>query len=131
MKSDRRERRSSFGELIELRFSEAERGRSRCALEVTDSLRNFDGTVHSGVICSLADTGMGGAVHSLMSQGDSCATVELKIVYLGAVSEGVIECETRVIKMGGRIAVLESEVRNNRVIVAKALGTFSISKKRP
>ncbi|MFZ1866785.1 MAG: PaaI family thioesterase, partial [Polyangiales bacterium] len=57
---------------------------------------------------------------------ESCATVEIKIVYLASAREGELVCETRVIRKGSRIAVLESEVFTGDRLVAKALGTYSI-----
>ena len=49
-----------------------------------------------------------------------------KMVYMASVREGTIECETKLLHKGKRIAVLESEVRSGDRLVAKALGTFAI-----
>jgi acyl-CoA thioesterase len=74
----------------------------------------------------MADTGMGAALFSLLSEGQRCATIEIKIVYLKAVTGGNLSCDTRVLQKGRKVAVLESEVRNGEDLVAKALGTFSV-----
>jgi acyl-CoA thioesterase len=117
-----------FGALIGLDFSECKNGFSRCALEVTEKLFNPNKVLHGGVVYSLADTGMGGALHSDLAEDELCATVEISIAYFAAVTSGTLSCETRVIHRSRRIAVLESEVRNNGRLTAKAMGTFSVSK---
>ncbi len=117
-----------FGELIGLNFSECKKGYSRCALEVNDKLLNPHKVLHGGVVYSLADTGMGAALYSDLDDDELCATVEIKIVYFVAVTSGTLTCETKVIHRSKRIAVLESEIKNDGRLTAKAMGTFSISK---
>jgi len=119
-----------FGELIGLSFSQLENGHSRCALQVTDKLLNPNRVLHGGVIYSLADTGMAGALHMDLNENESCATVEISIVYLAAVTAGTITCDTRLVKRSKRIAILQSEVENDGRLVAKALGTYSVIKAR-
>jgi len=117
-----------FGELIGLTFSELENGFSRCALRVTDKLLNGNRVLHGGVVYSLADTGMAGALYADIDEDESCATVEISIVYLAPVTSGTLTCETRLVHRGKRIAVLQSEVQNDGRLVAKALGTYSVIK---
>ena len=119
-----------FGELIGLSFSQLENGHSRCALQVTDKLLNPNRVLHGGVIYSLADTGMAGALHIDLNDDESCATVEISIVYLAAVTAGTLTCDTRLVQRSKRIAILQSEVENDGRLVAKALGTYSVIKAR-
>jgi len=117
-----------FGALIGLDFSECKNGFSRCALEVNEKLFNPNKVLHGGVVYSLADTGMGAALHSDLAEDELCATIEIKIVYFAAVTSGILTCETKVIHRSKRIAILESEIRNDGRVTAKAMGTFSISR---
>ena len=119
-----------FGELIGLSFSLCEKGFSRCALQVTDSLLNPHRVLHGGVVYSLADTGMGGALYTDIDEDESCATVQIDIFYLAPVTSGTLTCETKLIHRGKTTAVLESEVKNDGRLVAKALGTYSVLKAR-
>ena len=84
--------------------------------------------LHGGVIYTMADTGMGGALYSKMNKDELCATVEVKIVYFSAIKSGKLTCDTNIIHKGKRIAILESDITNNGRSVAKALGTYSIFK---
>lgn len=119
-----------FGELIGLVFTGYGDGKSRCEVQVREELFNPHGVLHGGVLYSMADTGMGGALYSLLGAGELCATVEIKIAYLAAVSSGTLVCETRVVERRARLAILESEIVNRlpdgERLVAKALGTFYI-----
>ena len=115
-----------FGDLIGLQFVKCEGGQSRCTLEVEPRLLNPHGVVHGGVLYSMADTGMGGAMYTVMEREELCATIEIKIVYFKAVRSGTLACDTRIISRGRRVAALESEITSDGRLVAKASGTFSV-----
>lgn len=117
---------NTFAGLIGLRFSKSANGSSICSLEVKQNLLNPHGVLHGGVAYSLADTGMGAALYSLLEEGQSCATVEIKIAYLRPVTSGTLACETKVIHKGRKLAFLESEVKSGEQLIAKAMGTYSI-----
>jgi acyl-CoA thioesterase len=117
-----------FGDLIGLNFSKCENGYSECSLVVNEKLLNPHGVVHGGVIYSMADTGMGGALYSVLEDDESCATIEIKINYFTPVKSGVLVCRTRVIHKSKRIAVMESEISCGNSLIAKAIGTYSIFK---
>jgi len=115
-----------FGDLIGLQFVKCEGGQSRCTLEVEQKSLNPHGAVHGGVLYSMADTGMGGAMYTVMEKEELCATIEIKIVYFKAVRSGTLVCDTRIISRGRRVAALESEITSDGRLVAKASGTFSV-----
>ena len=119
-----------FAELIGLKFTSIEGGHSQCILEVNGKLLNPHNVLHGGVIYSMADTGMGTALYTSLDEGEMCATLEIKIVYLAAVPSGTLTCNTRLIQRTKSIAVLESEIENNGKLVAKAMGTYSIFKSK-
>ena len=119
-----------FGDLIGLQFVKCEGGQSRCTLEVEQRLLNPHGAVHGGVLYSMADTGMGGAMYTVMEKEELCATIEIKITYFKAVRSGTLVCDTRIISRGRRVAALESEITSDGRLVAKASGTFSVFRAR-
>ncbi len=119
-----------FGDLIGLNFLKCEGGCSQCVLEVTDHLLNPHKVLHGGVMYSMADTGMGGALYSCMEEDALCATLEIQIIYFKAVTSGTLTCNTRIIHRTRGIAALESEISNEGSLVAKATGVFSIFKAR-
>jgi acyl-CoA thioesterase len=115
-----------FGELIGLEFTELGDAFSRCRLVVDEKLYNPHRVLHGGAIYSMADTAMGAAVYSVLEEDELCTTVEIKIHYFSAVTSGTLECETWIIHRTKKLAVLESEIRNDGELVAKASGTFYI-----
>jgi len=115
-----------FGDLLGLSFSMCQAGQSLCKLEVADHLLNPHQVVHGGVIYSMADTGMGAALYSDLAQGESCTTIEIKMSYFKPVTAGQLICETKIINRGRKVATMESEIKNNEQLVAKATGTFYI-----
>jgi acyl-CoA thioesterase len=115
-----------FADMMGMTFDGSTDGQSRCRVLLRPELMNPHGVAHGAVAYALADTGMGAALYTLLEPGESCATIEIKIVYLASAREGELVCETKVIRRGSRVAVLESEVFESNRMVAKALGTYSI-----
>jgi acyl-CoA thioesterase len=115
-----------FGELIGLEFAKIENGVSHCSIEVKEAHLNPHRVVHGGVVYSLADTGMGGALFSSLEPGQRCATLEIKISYFHFVTSGVLSCTSNVIRKSRRFGFMESEIFNNDRLVANATGTFTI-----
>jgi len=115
-----------FCDAMGLRFTKIKKGFSRCIIDVNKKLYNPHKVVHGAVMYTMADTGMGGALYTCLKKNELCATIEVKINYFKAIREGVICCDTKVINKGKRIAVMESEIKNDEKIVAKATGTYSI-----
>ncbi|MHA1301780.1 MAG: PaaI family thioesterase [Candidatus Helarchaeota archaeon] len=115
-----------FGELIGLKFTKLKKGYSQCVLKVDEKLFNPHRVLHGGIIYSMADTGMGGAAYTYLEQGELCATIEVKISYFDAVRSGTIVCDTIVIKKRKKIIFLESEIKQDDKLIAKAIGTYSI-----
>ena len=65
-----------FCDLIGLQFTEMEKGFCRTELTVTDTHLNPYGSLHGGVVYTLADTGMGGALSTLLEEDERCSTLE-------------------------------------------------------
>ena len=119
-----------FADSIGLVFVERGAGMSRCQLEVSGAHFNPQHVVHGGVMYALADTGMGGALYPLLEEGEYCATIEVKISYFKPVREGVLVCDSTMVNKGKSIASLESDIRNDGTLVAKASGSFSVFRPR-
>jgi acyl-CoA thioesterase len=115
-----------FGEMIGLNFTKIGEGNSECALEIREDLHNPYGVLHGGVIYSMVDTGMGGALFTRLNEDELCATVEIKISYFRFIISGTLTCKTRVVHKTRSLGYLESEVYRGKRLLAKASGTFII-----
>jgi acyl-CoA thioesterase len=118
-----------FCDLIGLQYTDMEKGFCRTELSITSAHLNPYGTLHGGVAYSLADTGMGGALSTLLADDERCSTIEIKINYLKSARSGRLFCNTKVIHRGKSIAFLESVVTDQEEkMVATASGTFNVFK---
>jgi acyl-CoA thioesterase len=115
-----------FAELIDLRTTEHHAGFSRLELTVTADHLNPHGVVHGAVVYAMADTGMGSALYPTLSQGEICATIEIKINYFKPIVEGMLSCVTELVNRGRTIANLESRVYLGELLVAQANGNYAI-----
>ena len=116
---------SAFSELIGCRVVQLDEGLAHVALSLEPHLRNRGGKLHGGVIFSLVDISMGLACSSAHGDQQS-VTLECKINYIRAVSDGEVLCIAKVIHPGRRTLVVEADVLQGDKLVAKALGTFAV-----
>jgi acyl-CoA thioesterase len=103
-------------------------GDGRCvwATTIEDVHRNPYGIAHGGVLFTLVDYAMGGALTSVLEGGQRCTTLEIKINYVAPATEGEIRAEAWVVSKGARIAVMEAKVTAGETLLAVATGTFYI-----
>jgi uncharacterized protein (TIGR00369 family) len=96
------------------------------AIEMDASPRHHNpmGTVHGGVLSSIADSAMGMAHSSTLEPGETTTTLELKINFLRPVFDGKLRAVGKVIKGGRTISLLECEVFDGAGrLVAKSSST--------
>jgi len=102
-------------------------GRCSFALTVAPHPMNPYGAVHGGVVYSLVDQAMGGALFSRLEPGERCTTLEIKINYLASVTAGELTAQASVLQRTKRTGVLEAKVHGDGgTLVAAATGTFFI-----
>lgn len=119
-----------FGDYIGLEFTKTGKGHSQCTLDINGNLLNPHRDIHGAAIFMMADSGMGAALFTAIGSDELCSTIETKIVYFKAVASGTLVCDTRIIHKSKRIAALESEIKHEGLLIAKALGTWSIYKEK-
>jgi acyl-CoA thioesterase len=120
-----------FAEMLGLRPKSIGEGRARFELDVGARHLNPNGTLHGGVIYSVADTAMGAALFSRLEPGEQCATLEIKMNYLLPVTGGSIAAVAVVVSRTKRVGVLEARVYGEGdALVALATGTFYIQTAR-
>jgi uncharacterized protein (TIGR00369 family) len=98
--------------LIGFGFVEVEEGRVVFDCEPAEYHYNPIGSVHGGLACTLFDSAMGCAVHTVLPAGVGYTTVELKVNFLRPItaSTGRLLCEGNTIHVGGRIATAEARL---------------------
>ena len=117
---------SAFSELLGCRVVQLDEGVAHVALSLEPQLRNRGGKLHGGALFSLVDISMGLACSSVHGFDQQSATIECKINYIRAVSEGEVLCIAKVIHPGRRTLVVEADVLQGDKLIAKAQGTFAV-----
>ena len=99
-------------------------------MTVTADHLNPHRVVHGAVVYAMADTGMGAALYPTLAEGESCATIEIKMNYFKPIVDGTLLCVTELVNRGRTIANLESRVYLGKLLVAQANGNYAIFRPR-
>ncbi len=101
-----------------------EPGKAVFALEAGPQHANPMGTLHGGILCDVADAAMGVAYASLLGDGESFTTLELKINFLRPFWTGTLIATGRVVKSGRTIGLAECDINDTEGrLVARAMCT--------
>lgn len=121
---------SPFYRLIDMKIEEVRDNYARLSIEICRKHIQFLGTVHGGVIASLADSAAAWAIYGSGNPSGRPVTIEMKINFLKPVKSGRIIAEARNIHRGSRIFVSDVEVKDNgEDLIAKSLVTYYLLKK--
>jgi uncharacterized protein (TIGR00369 family) len=113
-----------IADLIGIRMVAAEEGRVTFELDAGPQHTSPLGTVHGGILCDLADAAMGCAHGSLLDDGETYTTLELKINFLKPVWEGRLTAVGTVIKAGRTVGLTTCDVTDAEgSLVAHATST--------
>src|SRR6187551_1735930 len=107
----------------------AEPGRIVMELDPHESLENTIGLLHGATAAALLDTAMGCAVSTMLPNGQTSVTLDLKLTYLRplSVKSGTIQAEGKLIKLGRQTSYSEGLVRDGAGNLAvHATATFSM-----
>ena len=119
-----------FIKFVGIQVPQLGKGFARFVLPFKPDLANSIGLLQGGIIAALADEAVAFALYSLVKEGETFNTVEMKINFLGAVKEGEVEATARIAKRGRTISLGEFEVRQGERLVAKGLCTYIHLEKR-
>ena len=112
---------------MELR--EVEPGRVEFLGQPTEAHVNPLCTVHGGYACTVLDTAVGCAVHSLLDAGTGYTSIDLNVRYLRPIlpSPAPLRIVGKVTKPGTRVAFAEAQITDNAgVLVATATSSLLI-----
>jgi uncharacterized protein (TIGR00369 family) len=66
--------------------------------------------VHGGMVTTLLDTAMGGACWSLLDEGESFLTADLRVEFMSSSRPGTLRAEGRVVRRNRRVAFCSAEL---------------------
>lgn len=121
-----------FRRHLGIRVVETEGGRALLHLPARPEIGNRFGKVHGGALATLVDGAMSNAILSRLPAGDRIGgTIELSIRFLEPAA-GTVVAEGRVLRLGGRIAFAQADVRDaSGRLVATAQGSYALDRRRP
>lgn len=118
-----------IAQLLGIEIIELEKGMAVLEMEASEKLHNPMGTLHGGVLCDLSDLSMGYAFFSTLADDELFTTVEIKLNFLKHIWEGKLRAESKIIKKGGSIGLVECHVYDKkRSLVAHSTSTCMILK---
>jgi uncharacterized protein (TIGR00369 family) len=120
--------------LVGFTIDEVAEGRTVMSMLPSEAQYNPIGSVHGGIIATLLDSVMGCAVHSTLPVGRGYTTLEIKVNYLRAVTQGSgrVRAEGRIIHAGRQSAMAEGRlVDATGRVHAHATTTCLIFDRRP
>ncbi|HEY7369818.1 MAG TPA: PaaI family thioesterase [Thermoanaerobaculia bacterium] len=111
-------------DLIGFRVVEAEPGRAIFEMEAGPQHANPMGTLHGGILCDMADAAMGVAYASMLGEGETFTTLELKINFFKPVWKARLRATARIVKRGRTVGMVECDVVDDSgSLVARASST--------
>jgi uncharacterized protein (TIGR00369 family) len=119
-----------YHDLIGLRVTSMENGRSTVVLDKTTELYNAFGGIHGGAIASLIDVACAMSIRSAEPEIKGSATISLSISFVDAAT-GHLKAEGVVTRLGNTIASTEARVTDETgKLVAQAIGSFRVMRKK-
>jgi uncharacterized protein (TIGR00369 family) len=97
-----------------MEMTELEPGRAVLQMEAGPQHANPMGTVHGGVLTTLADIAMGAAYVSLLEMDDTFTTLELKINFLRPVWRGRLTAVGTVRMNGKSVGLAECDITDDQ-----------------
>lgn len=120
------------GRLVGFRPTSVETGKAVFELEAGPQHANPMGTLHGGILCDVADAAMGVAYASMLGDGESFTTIELKINFLRPFRSGTLVATARVVKGGRTIGLAECDVTDTEGrLIARAMSTCMTLRDEP
>ena len=103
----------------------AEPGRVTCRMDTrVEKHANPMGTVHGGILCDIADAAMGLSHATLLGDGESFTTLELKMNFLRPIWNSTLTAVGEVVKAGATVSLVECTITDERDrMIARASST--------
>ena len=121
-------KKNPFAQMLNIEFKELEKGKGQSCIEmvVAPEHLNPHGTLHGGVISSLADIAMGVAIRTLGKVG---VTVNLNTNFLapGKLGDRITVCG-KVVHEGNSLVSTECTITQDKALLAQTTGLWFILK---
>ncbi|KMQ58897.1 thioesterase [Chryseobacterium sp. BLS98] len=116
---------TAISKTLKITISHIALGEAKTEIEADALLHgNQQGTVHGGLLCELADSAIGTAHSTLIREGESFTSLELKINFFRPVWKDKLTAYAKPIQSGKTITVYHCEITNSEgKIIASIVST--------
>lgn len=117
-----------FSESLGVSYEVVGEGRVTSRVRLSPAHHNALGAVHGALLYTMADTGMGRALATLLPGRARCATLSASIQYHEPAAGDVLLADSSVVHCGEKVAAARCEItRSDGTPCATATATFYIS----
>ena len=114
-------RNDPYARFIGVNVEQVERGYARCSVEITESMLNFDGNPHGGLLFSLADVAFSGAATSVHMP---VTALNISGNFYGVSKTGSkLVAEAKLKNESRRFSYFDIEVKEGQKLIASFTGT--------
>ena len=106
-----------------------ENGTIQMAYEGTKAFTNPQGYIQGGIVASMLDNSMSLALMSMLDGDEFAPTLELKVNFISPAIIGRLEGLGKVLSKKNIVCVVEGELRQEGILVAKSTATALIRRK--
>jgi uncharacterized protein (TIGR00369 family) len=116
---------TAISRTLDIRVVEVSRGSATVEIDADPELHgNQQGTVHGGLICEIADAAIGTAHSTLMAEGESFTSLELKINFFRPVWRSKLRAHAKPVQSGRTITCYTCEItRDDGKVAAMVVST--------
>lgn len=120
--------KNTFDKNLGVRTISTKKGHCLVKLDVKQLHLNYGGIVHGGVLATLCDVALAGAVTEALKKGEWCVTAQLNVEYLYPAFPGEqLFAYGKLVKKGNTLAFVEGGVETkSKKQIAKASGIWVI-----
>lgn len=116
-----------YWDLIGMQLISQGEGESVIELPIKYEITQSKGSVHGGVLASLVDSAAGTAVRSLLPNGQTAVTIEMKLNYIRPASGTKLIGKGSTLHIGKSLAIGEAVILNDKAkVVVKGTATFKL-----
>lgn len=116
---------TAISRTLAMRIVEIDAGRATVEIDADAGIHgNQQGTVHGGLICELADAAIGTAHSTRIAEGESFASIDLKVNFIRPVWKSVLRAVAKPVQSGNTVSHYTCEIfRDDGKLAAMAVST--------
>ena len=123
-------KKNTFDKHLGVKLVTSKKGYCKIKLELKPNFLNAGGIAHGGVLATLCDIALAGAITKVMKKDEWCVTAQLNIEYLyPAFPDEILFAYGNLVKKGNTLAFVEGGIETkSKKLIARAQGIWVIKK---